>query len=78
VLAYRLQRALLRAPEDAPCVAGTYRLATPRADASITTPRAGAAITTPLLASERRGVPVVLTQDSAATCPLALGNGNDR
>ena len=69
VLAYRLGRDLHRVARDAPCVSGTYRLATPRA---------GAPIASPLLLSERRGVQVALMEDTAATCPLALGNGNDR
>jgi 4-amino-4-deoxy-L-arabinose transferase-like glycosyltransferase len=67
VLAYRLGRNLQRA--GAPCVPGTYRLATPRS---------GTPLASPLLTSTRRGVPVALLQDTAATCPFAPGSGHDR
>ena len=69
VLSYRLARAIPRAARDTPCVAGTFRLATPRP---------GAPIVTPLLVSDRRGVLVALTQDSATTCPLALEDEEGR
>ncbi len=59
VLAYRLGRDIPRLDEDAPCRAGTHRLATPRP---------GAPLVAPLIVSERRGVPVALVQDSPDTC----------
>ena len=69
VMAYRLAREVPRVVEGARCVPGTYRLATPREG----TPSAS-----PLVTSKRRGVAVVLVQDTATTCPLALGNEHDR
>jgi 4-amino-4-deoxy-L-arabinose transferase-like glycosyltransferase len=69
VLTYRLARAIPRAVSGAPCEPGTFRLATPRP---------GAPIVDPLLVSKRRGVPVVLVQDTLATCPLALEREDDR
>jgi len=69
VMAYRLAREVPRVVEGARCVPGTYRLATPREG----TPSAS-----PLVTSKRRGVAVVLVQDTETRCPLALGNEHDR
>jgi hypothetical protein len=69
VLTYRLARAIPRGAPRAPCVPGTFRLATPRP---------GAPVVEPLVVSDRRGVPVVLAQDTLATCPLALEREDDR
>ena len=69
VLAYRLGRPLPRAAKNAPCVPGTFHLATPRP---------GAPVVAPLLVSQRKGVPVALAEDTADTCPLALKGEDDR
>jgi 4-amino-4-deoxy-L-arabinose transferase-like glycosyltransferase len=69
VMAYRLAREVPRVVKGARCVPGTYRLATPRGG----TPSAS-----PLVTSTRRGVAVILVQDTETTCPLALGNEHDR
>jgi 4-amino-4-deoxy-L-arabinose transferase-like glycosyltransferase len=69
VMAYRLAREVPRVVAGARCVPGTYRLATPREG----TPSAS-----PLVTSKRRGVAVVLVQDTETRCPLALGNEHDR
>lgn len=67
VLAYRLDRDVPRVAAGA-CVAGAYRLASPREGAD------GGSV---LARSQRRGVPVVLTRDPTP-CPLAPEGGNDR
>lgn len=68
VLAYRLDRDVPRVADGVACLPGVHRLASPRGDLGLA----------PVIArSERRGVPVVLTQDPTP-CPLALGSGNDR
>jgi 4-amino-4-deoxy-L-arabinose transferase-like glycosyltransferase len=69
VLTYRLDRAVSRAAKGAPCVPGRYRLVTPRP---------GAPVVDPLLTAERRGVPVMLMQDTPERCALALGSEHDR
>jgi 4-amino-4-deoxy-L-arabinose transferase-like glycosyltransferase len=68
VMAYRLQRDLPQ-PHKRDCRPGTYRLVSPRDGAIAGTPR---------VTSERRGVPVALVQDTAATCPLAPGSRHGR
>ncbi len=67
VLAYRLARTLPR-DEAGACAPGAYRLTAPRP----------AERATVLARSERRGVPVTLVEDTAASCALALESERDR